>query len=85
MVFQKALSLDPEVVTTVVLAACVLHNFFRSKVSSRQENGGQTSDQATWKILCSKGAIEIDLMRAMLGMNFAIILIAMDKFHGSGI
>ena len=35
-VFQKALPLDPEIVTSVVLAACVLHNFLRSKSSSRQ-------------------------------------------------
>ena len=35
-VFQKALPLDPETITTIVLVACVFHIFLRSKTSSRQ-------------------------------------------------
>ena len=34
-VFQKPIPLEPEKVEKIVMAACVLHNFLRSKPSSR--------------------------------------------------
>ena len=35
-IFQRALSFDPDKVTTFVLASCALHNLLRSKTSSRK-------------------------------------------------
>lgn len=35
-IFEKPIPLDPDKVTTIVLAACALHNFLRSKTSSRK-------------------------------------------------